>query len=309
MSSRTSALRRCLDLASAQRGLVTLDQAVGTGMSPSRVQRLVQAELWTRAHHGLFRIEAYPRSWEQEVMAACMWGGDGTVASHRAAARLLGLGIEWAPVEILRTTRTRAPAPIKAHHTDTLEPVDTSRAQGIPVTSPARTLIDLGAVARRPVVEGAFEAALRLRLTSVWQLIDRLDVLGKPGRRGTATIRQVLRQRDPRLAPTASELESLLWQIISASRLPLPERQFHIFDRDGVIGRVDFAYPEHRLVIEAQSVRWHTPQERLLSDMERRTRLMLIGWRVLEVPWRDIVRRRRTVVERIDQALRAFAVA
>lgn len=72
---------------------------------------------------------------------------------------------------------------------------------------------------------------------------------------------------------------------------------------------MDFAYPERRLVIEAQSIRWPTSQERVLSDMERRTRLMLAGWRVLEIPWRDVVRRRRKVVERIARALVAFEVA
>lgn len=309
MTTRTDVLRSCLAIAHDQWGLLSLDEALQVGMSRSAIQRQVQGGLWSRVHQGVYRVEAYPSSWEQKLMAACKWGGEGTVASHRAAARLHGLGVEIAPVEILAAVRTRPPVGVKVHHTDTLERVDVARVAGIPVTSASRTLIDLGAVCSRGAVEAAFEAALRLRLTSAWHLIDRLEEIGKPGRRGTATIRTILRERDPRLAPTASELESMLWAIVSSSRLPSPERQVSISDREGEIGRVDFAYREQRLVIEAQSIRWHTSQERLLRDMERRTRLMLAGWRVLEIPWRDVVRRRRKVIERIADALIAFEVA
>ncbi len=146
MSSRTSALRRCLDQAKRR--------AAGSGSdsrSSSWGDRHALQPVSASSRQSSDPSPPRPRLYRgvSTIVGARSDGGlhgeRWTVASHGAAARLLGLGIEWAPVEMLRTTRTRAPAPIGAHHTDTLEPVDTSRAQGIPVTSPARTLIDLGA--------------------------------------------------------------------------------------------------------------------------------------------------------------------
>jgi hypothetical protein len=237
-------------------------------------------------------------------MAACRWAGETSAASHRAAARLLDLGLEQAPTEIVLDRSKKAPRSIKVHCTDTLPPCDVTRVKGIPVTTASRTLIDLGAAASPDVVERALESALRQGRTSIWHLVGRLEELGKPGRRGVATIRAILRERDPRLVPTASELESMLSLLIADSHLPPPERQFSFYDDDGFIGRTDFAYPAHFLVLEAQSARWHLERPSWLNDMERRNRLMLIGWRVLEIPWWDIVREPRKVIGRIDAALR-----
>ncbi|HJR45430.1 MAG TPA: DUF559 domain-containing protein [Actinomycetota bacterium] len=236
-------------------------------------------------------------------MAACLWAGDEAAASHRAAARVLGL-LEDGPKEVVMVARKKPVPGVRLHHTDTLPPCDRTIREGIPLTTASRTLIDLGAVCREDTVERCLETALRTGLTSIWHIIGRLDDLGGPGRNGTGVMRAVLRSRDPRLVPTASELESLLWQAIESSSLPLPQRQVVVTDQDGFIGRVDFAYVEERLVIEAQGAKWHLGHDRWLDDMERRSRLMLAGWRVLEVSWKDLIRRRETVVERIHQALR-----
>jgi very-short-patch-repair endonuclease len=310
MSTAVRPARLCEELALEQWGLITKDQAVLLGMSPSAIQRRAQSGKWSRSHPGVYRLSTFPTSWEQALMAACLWGGPGTVASHRAAAQLLGVGIEHAPVEVWLPPHTRPRNGIVSHCTNRLERCDVTRIQGIPVTTAARTLIDLGAVCKQRVVEAALEAALRERLVTIWKLIERLDEVGCRGRRGTATIRRVLRQRDPRLAPTESELENMLWSLIRHAGLPLPVRQFVISDGDGVIGRVDFAYPSHKLVIEAQGARWHLmDHQKWHSDAERRTRLTLVGWRVLEVSWKDIVRTRRKVAERIRLALRSTAAA
>lgn len=238
-------------------------------------------------------------------MAACLWAD--AVASHRAAACLWELGLDQAPVEIIAPTSTRSPKPVVVHRTDTLRPIDITSARGIPTTTPSRTLIDLGAVVSHGVVERCVETALRRGLTSLQHLSDRLEELACPGRRGAGKLRRVLRERDPALAPTESELESLLWQLIVRANLPLPERQYSIYDADGFIGRVDFCYPEERLVVEAIGLSWHSGSK-VLADSERRMRLVLAGWRVLEFAWRDVVRRRGVVARRIAAALSATVV-
>lgn len=301
---RRTITERCVERALEQWGVITLDQALECGMSRSAVQRKVEAARWIKLYQGVYRLREVAPSWEQALMAACRWAGPTAAASHRAAARLLGLGLEHAPTEVVLDRTKRAPLSVRLHCTDTLPACDVMRVQGIPVTTASRTLIDLGAVTSPAVVERVLEAALREGRTSIWHLIGRLEELGKPGRRGVGTIRGILRERDPHLVPTASELESMLSQLIASSHLPQPERQFSIYDADGFIGRSDFVYPADFLVLEAQSARWHLEKDRWLSDMERRNRLMLAGWRILEIPWRDIVRFPRKVIARIDAALR-----
>ena len=308
MSTRHEIGQRCVDAALEQFGVISAHQAIECGMSMSAVQRRVKAGMWVTLHPGVYRLRECSSSWEQSIMAACVWGGHGTVASHRAAARLLGLGLEQAPVEVIAPTSTRSRKPMVIHRTDCLPRIDVTSVRCIPVTTASRTLVDLGAVAPLATVERALEAALREGLTSLPYLADRLDQLGKPGRRGVGKLRRALRERDPRLAPTESELESLLWQVMCREGLPLPERQFCIYDATGLIGRVDFCYPSERLVIEAIGLRWHSG-DRVLADGERRNRLVLAGWRVLEFPWRDVVRRRRVVAQQIRAALRATVVA
>lgn len=308
MPTRREIDEACMALALEQWGLIAVAQATSRGMSASAIQRRIDSGRWVRVHRGVYRLREVQPSWEQALMAACLWGGGTTAASHRAATRLLDLGVAQAPTEVTSSRTKRAPPAIRFHCTDALPPVDLMRVQGIPVTTASRTLIDLGAVANKAVVEAALEAALRMGLTSIWHLVGRLDHLGGHGRRGTATIRSILRERDPRLVPTESELESLLWTTFSRSHLPLPERQFHIWDRDGSIGRCDFAYPAQLVVIEAQSARWHLTKERWLSDMERRNRLTLAGWRVLEIPWQDVVKDPLRVIDRVGAVLSATTV-
>ena len=296
-------IERCVAAAMEQWGVIGVDQALGAGMTMSAVQRRVQGGHWVKLHRGVYRLREVQPSWHQALMAACLWGGPMAAASHRAAARLLSLGVEHAPTEIcLGGIGKKAIRSVKLHRTDSLAPCDVRRVMGIPATTASRTLIDLGAVTSAAVVETALEAALREGQTSIWHLIGRLESLGKPGRRGVGTIRAILRARDPRLVPTASELESMLSVLIGNSHLRQPERQFNIYDADGFIGRSDFVYPAEFLVLEAQSATWHLQQDRWLSDMERRNRLMLAGWRVLEIPWRDIVRTPRRVIARIGGA-------
>ena len=284
-----------------QWGVLTLAQATEAGMSVSAVQRRCSSGAWIRVHSGTYRLRESAPTWQQSLMAACLWAQ--AAACRRSAARLLELGCEDAPIEVVSPHRARRARGVVVHHTDTLPACDLTRRHGIPVTSASRTLIDLGSAASRFAVERAFEAALRQGLTTPWHVVSRLDQLGACGRNGVGVIRSVLRNRDPRLAPTESELESRLWEILSTSHLPLPVRQCIITDADGLIGRHDFVYLDHRLVVEAQSARWHLTHEKWKSDMDRRNRLVLSGWKLLEIAWQDVIRRPRQVVQRIETAL------
>ncbi len=96
-------------MALEQHGLITTQQALAEGLSRSAIGRLVENGVWLPTHPHTFRLREVVPSWEQQVMAACLWGGPTAVASHRAAARLLGLGLDHSPIEIMATIRKEDP--------------------------------------------------------------------------------------------------------------------------------------------------------------------------------------------------------
>jgi hypothetical protein len=136
-------------------------------------------------------------------MAACLWAGPHAAASHRAAARLWGFDCmenEVVEISVPRKLTTmsvivhRLPGP----HTRIL------RRGGIPVTEVATTLVDLASVVSPFDMEAALDSAIRMRMTHVSRLWDRLHEVARPGRNGTRLMRSLLEARDPAFAPAES---------------------------------------------------------------------------------------------------------
>lgn len=237
-------------------------------------------------------------------MASCLWAGDEWMASHSTAAALLGfVNIPHPTVHILGPRRLPPRAPgIVVHTTTNLGPGDRASVKPIPVTSAARTLVDLGAIEEAETVELALEAALRKGLTSISYLQQRLDRYGR-GHRGLATIKEVLANRtaDPR--PTGSDFETLLFQVLRREGVPIPVRQFEIYDGTEFIARPDFCYPSQKLIIEADSYEHHSGRLDWEHDLDRRSKLAVLGWRMLNVTWWALVKTPKEVVARVARAL------
>ena len=270
-------------LAARQYSLAHRKQLLDLGMSARQIQSRVESGWLVPVHRGVYRLAGAAESHEQAVLAACL--ASHGAASHRSAALLWGLrGVAEAPVEIIvsagRYTRL---AGVVVHRTDTLDDVDVSRVRRIPVTTPARTLVDLGAVAPGEVVESAVEDALMRRLVRFDLLNRTLARLGGPGRSGAGVLRELVDERDPATAPTQSVLEDMLLRVLRKGGLPEPVRQYEV---GGV--RLDFAYPEIRLAIEADSRIWHGGRLDVQRNSDKGNVLLAKGWRVLHFTWSDI---------------------
>ena len=237
----------------------------------------------------------------QELHGACLAAGTGTAASHRAAAGLWRLdGIAPGAVE-LSVPRDMTYRRHVLHRVRDLAEVDLTTVDGIPVTTLARTLVDLGGVVDDLVLERALESALRAGL-SLRRLVWRLDALGGRGRPGAAALRRVLDQRRGTV-PTESELETRFVQLVRDAGLPDPERQYEVRDGSGLVARIDFAYPTRRLAIELDGFGPHA--DRFQRDRTRQNRLVLLGWTVLRFTWADVIERRAHVVATLATALAA----
>ena len=86
--------------------------------------------------------------------------------------------------------------------------------------------------------------------------------------------------------------------------LPPPELQLRVHDeRGGLVARVDFAWPQARLVVEVDGFAYHSSREDVRKDHARAVRLTLLGWRVLRFGWEDVVGRPEHVIAVVREAL------
>lgn len=117
-------------------------------------------------------------------------------------------------------------------------------------------------------------------------------------------LRELLHERWLLKVTPHSPLETRLFELLAASSLPRPEIQFAIFDGSAFVARVDFCYPAEKLVIEAESWKHHSGRQDWSRDVDRRNRLVALGWQVLQVTWEDVTEYPDRTLGRIAAMLR-----
>jgi hypothetical protein len=156
-------------LAARQHGVITRAQMRRAGLTEASIRWRVGAGTLELVVNGVYRVAGATRSWEQRLAGACLWGGPGTCASHRAAGALWGFeGFGPGPVEISTLKQNRARLPFKVHRTR-VDPAMVTRKLGIPVTNAFRTVLDLVNVVDEHRANQLLDEALRKGLVSPWR--------------------------------------------------------------------------------------------------------------------------------------------
>jgi predicted transcriptional regulator of viral defense system len=279
------------NLAAQHHGILTDAQIKSVGLTRSQYDFHVRQGAWTRLFDGVYRHASIGSTWESDLFAACLTGGEGTIASHRSAARLYGLAggtDELIEITCRRWRRSRYPT-LVVHETKAMDAADFTSVDGIPTSTVERTLLDLGAVKGPLTVRMAFDRAVSTGLTT-WSRVDRtLRRLAKSGRPGVTRLRAVLELRSPERRVPESERETLLLELMARFGLPAPVPQVEVRDDDGrLLARVDAGYPEHRIAIEYDSDSIHTEPDALARDNQRRNRLIAAGWTVIAARNQDL---------------------
>lgn len=268
-------------------GIIGRRAALACGLDESEVTRLVRRGRWRRVHRGVLWTEpTADLPLLARLAAARLAAGDGEaptgVVSGPAAARLWGLDDSSAPwpVELTlpRQTRRRSPAGVR-YRWRTLEAVDVTVRNGMPVTTVARTLTDLARVTAYPQMLVLADRALRNRLA------DR-TVLDTVAAAVPRRARAALVDADAR---AESPFESRVRAELAVAGLPPPALQHRVRDANGrVVARVDLAWPSHRLAVEADGADVHAGTAALRSDLRRQNLLVAAGWTVLRFTWADL---------------------
>ena len=280
--------RRLADIAVGQHSLVTLADVVAAGGSAAHVKRRVDGGRWDHVASGVYRIGGTPWSYEAEVLASVFGAGDGAVASHRCAARLLGLGFAAAPMELsIPRGRHHRPPGVLVHQSTDLDRATVQVVNGVPTTDPARTLLDLGRYIGPVPLRRAIEQARRLGLVDWSDLVRCLAAHARQGRHGIRRLRQVVGEGMVIEEVTDTDSELLGLTLIREHGLPDPVLHHRVRDDDGdLLAELDLAWPSRLAAIEIDGP-IHLDREVRRHDDARDHELRRRGWTIRRV-WLDV---------------------
>ena len=275
--------------ASTQHGALSRSQLAAEGVTTREVSRWVRRGWLIAFGTNVFRVAGSPVNDDLRIRAALLDVGRGAMVSHTTAADLhwFGAGLpSGEPIHITIPRGQHLVRPnVRIHEARDLVAQDTVKVRGVPVTSGARTLIDLARCASRDQLVRHVDAACAKGRTTPRAIHARVEALRRPGREGLHRLVDVLSDRPE--GGIASVLEREFFDVVKASALPLPQTQV-VFAADGVtIARVDALFP-NGLIVELMSKTWHTSPSAVKADSIRRRRLRLAGHHVIEF-WADEV--------------------
>lgn len=250
---------RIAAMGTRRHGVVTRAELLAAGVTPKQIRARVGRGTLLREYRGVYRVGHRARSTKATYLAAVLAVGNGAVLCGRAAAYLWGLmkgeppspeviGVTERQIEGLSTRRARR-----------LDPRDTAVVDGIPVTTVARTLVDLAAeLSAEALARACHEAGVRYRTTPR----DVLTVLARrPRSRGAANLRRIVEGDIP---VTLSTLEARFLKLLESDGLPLPATNRMAGGR-----RVDCRWPRHRLTVELDGYRFHNSRHSWEQDRRR----------------------------------------
>jgi very-short-patch-repair endonuclease/predicted transcriptional regulator of viral defense system len=256
---------RIAAVASRQRGRIASRQLRAIAVSPSSATWLVsQGRLFPSlrcvfsvGHNAPVELGA-----ETEALLSVR---EGAALSHWSAAALWGL---WTPapaetdVTVVRTSKASSNPGVRVHRSRILQSKDVRIRRGLPVTSPARTLLDIAPTATDRQLELAFDRGIVervLRPAEVAELLSRAG--GHPGRRRLATI---LERETSGTTMTRSDGEERMLALMRAARLPAPVVNAKVAGHE-----VDFYWPDHRFAVEVDGWRFHSGRRAFEDDRRK----------------------------------------
>lgn len=291
---------RIARVAARQHGVFTRAQALEAGCTPRAIAHRLRAGRWHLVHRGVYRMAGSRVTLQQQAMAACLAAGPKAFASYRTAAALLGLRAAGDAIEVSVPPGSRRSRPgVRLHEFGYLLPGDVATVDGVPATSPTRTILDLAAVATPRELQEIVERALSRGLTTLGRLERRLTRAGGQGRSGVRALRHLIGTLPGDGTPESNLEWGFLRLFQRAGFLSLrPQVPVTI---QGRRYRLDFADPDRRVAIEIDG-RHHQLAARRRLDVERQEALESDDWTVLRFRATDR-RRAATVIGHLARVL------
>jgi very-short-patch-repair endonuclease len=273
------------DLARRQHGVVGRAQLLQFGMTARAIEGRIERRSLHRIHSGVYKVGYRRINRKGRWMAAVLACGTEALLSHRSAARLWGLiplGDELAEVTCARGRRARREG-VVAREAPVADDERTA-VDGIPVTSPFRTVFDLASVLDLRGLERVWHEAevreLRDRV-SLPMLLERY-----PGRRGSRNLRSLLESPEP-VGFTRNDFEEALVALVDSRGIQRPRMNADLAMR-GRFFQIDALWEAERVAVELDSRSVHGTNRNFESDKLRDRILLAEGWRTIRVTWRQL---------------------
>ncbi len=296
------------DAARLQHGLVTGEQAVGA-LGPYRRRRWVTEGRLLHVQPNVYRVAGVPETWHQALKALEL--STGGVISHRSAAEIWGLLLPCGYVEcsIKEGHATRLHPPAIAHRIKDLRLDLAVEREGLRMTDPVRTIVDLGLVVPHGLVAAALRRGISKNLVSFADARNIREGLGRQGRNGTGVLGEVIDNHVLADEKAESELEVRFLQLRKRYDLAELTLQYEVWEMGRCVGRVDAGVPGLKLAIEIDGFEHHSTPEAFQRDRTRQNELVALGWTVLRFTWADVVHHPERVARQIRQAIQRLAAA
>lgn len=289
--------------AASQYGLLSTAQLIESLGSRDRIRRLRDRGLLIAKRRGVYAMAGAVPGWQSDLMAACLSTPRLVVGSHRSAHRLWGLQSVDDDLDV----SVRYPAQVRLDGVNVrrirdLTIHDFTWIEGLPVTTPARTLCDAGLDFPDHEVERMVQHAIAVGIVTPAELWRYRHRVGRRGRNGVGALDRALRRLPPGVEQADSGPEIAMRRLCESTGLPSPAWQHPVVAK----GRryvIDFAYPEHRVAIEYDGLEPHRRVDVFESDRVRQNDLVEAGWTVLRFTWADLRDRPEAVIARLRRIL------
>jgi very-short-patch-repair endonuclease len=288
-------------IADAQKGFVMRAQLAGAGLSRGAIAHRLQTGLLREYHRGVYLVGRSSLEPLGRETAAVLRHRGHAILSHRSAAAVWGL-LGPSPDEVTVTVVTigsHSRSGLRVHRVQALDRRDLRARNGLPLTAPGRTLLDLAAEVPDAELEEALAVARQRGLATDGEI--RAAVERAPGRKGATRLAHVLATGQA-CGFTRSKGERRMRALLRSAELPQPRANAPLL---GYVA--DFLWSEHRLVVEVDGYLFHSNKTSFESDRRRDQVFAAAGYTVIRVTWNQLSNEPLAVVARIAQALAARA--
>lgn len=287
------------DVATRQAGAFSVEQAVACGLSRGQIAYARRHGLLRRVAPNVLMFAGTPLTDGIRHWAAFLQAGPSSVISHEAALRALGV-LKVPPVVTISVPAGTHPSVpgVRVHRVSDLVAEHVTPVDGLPVTTLERAVVDTASVFRRVCLEHLVDdLVIRERATSIARISRTLHRVQRRGRRNIGVLGGILDARSPGEPAPRSLLERRLDDVIARAGLPTPVPEYPLPSVSHQPGFVDRAFPEVRLIVEADGRRWHARELNMAKDRARDRDAARLGWLTV-----------RYLCEELDQELAHLVV-
>jgi very-short-patch-repair endonuclease len=285
------------ELAAAQHGVVARAQLDAAGLTKRAVDRRIASGRLKVLYRGVYRAGPVAGVRVREMAAALACGPE-AVVSHATAAAVW----QFFTTSLDSLLNVTVPARVRrrvggilVHRASDLRADEVARLDGVPLTSPARTVLDLANIVGVGELERAVAQAERCNLITIEGIMTLVNA--HPHHRGTRVLRALL-EGDATPSLTRSEAESRLLGLIRKARLRAPRTNVRVLTYE-----VDFLWPTEKLIVEVDGYAFHASASAFARDRRRDAALIASGYRVVRLTWHDIVSEPEVTLTMLAQAL------